>query len=180
MTEVTAPPAPEENYGTLIEPATLRIERLLPGPIDRVWAYLTQSDLRRQWLASGEMKPEVGSTFELAWRNDQLDTPETLSDDTPAHHVQQSRMVAFEPPHRLAYHWNNVGDVAFTLAEEGANVRLTLIHSRIPDHGTLMGVSTGWHTHLDFLAGRLAGTKMASYSQIREALKAEYNRRLSA
>ena len=180
MTDVTASPAPEDNYGTLIEPATLKIERLLPGPIDRVWAYLTQSDLRRQWLASGEMKPEVGSTFELAWRNDQLNTPETLADDTPPHFVQQSRMVAFEPPYRLAHHWNDVGDVEITLAEEGADVRLTLIHSRIPDRGTLMGVSTGWHTHLDFLAGRLVGAKMAPYSEIREGLKAEYDRRLSA
>ena len=44
-----------DPYGRLIEPATLKIERLLPGPIERVWAYLTESDLRRQWLASGEM-----------------------------------------------------------------------------------------------------------------------------
>jgi len=177
MTELAAPDA----YGTLIEPATLKIERLLPGPIDRVWAYLTQSDLRRQWLASGDMKPEPGSTFELAWRNDELaNPPETRSDDTPPHFIQTSRMVAFEPPHRLAHHWNDVGDVEITLAEEGADVRLTLIHSRIPDRGTLMGVSTGWHTHLDFLAGRLAGAKMAPYSEIREGLKAEYDRRLSA
>ena len=43
-------------YGTLIEPATLKIQRLLPGPIERVWAYLTESDLRRQWLAAGPME----------------------------------------------------------------------------------------------------------------------------
>ena len=46
-------PATADAYGTLIEPATLKIERLLPGPIDRVWAYLTESELRRQWLAAG-------------------------------------------------------------------------------------------------------------------------------
>ena len=43
-------------YGELIEPTTLKIERLLPGPIERVWSYLTESDLRRQWLASGRME----------------------------------------------------------------------------------------------------------------------------
>jgi uncharacterized protein YndB with AHSA1/START domain len=42
-----------DPHGALIEPATLQIQRLLPGPIDRVWAYLTQSDLRRQWMAPG-------------------------------------------------------------------------------------------------------------------------------
>jgi uncharacterized protein YndB with AHSA1/START domain len=37
-----------DPYGVLIEPATLKIQRLLPGPVERVWAYLTDSDLRRQ------------------------------------------------------------------------------------------------------------------------------------
>ena len=40
-------------YGELIEPTTLKIQRLLPGPIERIWAYLTDSDLRRKWLAAG-------------------------------------------------------------------------------------------------------------------------------
>jgi uncharacterized protein YndB with AHSA1/START domain len=42
-----------DTYGALIEPTTVKIQRLLPGPIERVWAYLTESDLRRQWLAAG-------------------------------------------------------------------------------------------------------------------------------
>ena len=29
---------------TLIEPGTVKLERLLPGPVERVWAYLTESD----------------------------------------------------------------------------------------------------------------------------------------
>ena len=48
MTEV----AKADPYGSLIEPATLKIQRLLPGPIERVWAYLTESELRRQWFAA--------------------------------------------------------------------------------------------------------------------------------
>ena len=44
------------GYGELIEPATVRIERMLPGPIERVWDYLTDSDLRAQWLA--ELHPD--------------------------------------------------------------------------------------------------------------------------
>jgi uncharacterized protein YndB with AHSA1/START domain len=34
-------------YGELIEPTTLKLQRRLPGPIERVWAYVTESDLRR-------------------------------------------------------------------------------------------------------------------------------------
>jgi uncharacterized protein YndB with AHSA1/START domain len=27
-----------DDYGELIEPATLKIQRVLPGPVERVWA----------------------------------------------------------------------------------------------------------------------------------------------
>ena len=33
-------------HGELIEPMTVRLVRMLPGPIERVWSYLTDSDLR--------------------------------------------------------------------------------------------------------------------------------------
>ncbi|MEU7678310.1 hypothetical protein AB0C42_26245, partial [Micromonospora taraxaci] len=52
------------DYGMIIEPGTLRIQRLLPGPIERVWAYLTESDKRATWLASGAMKLENGAPLE--------------------------------------------------------------------------------------------------------------------
>ena len=68
-------PANPSPYGALIEPATLKIQRRLPGPIERVWAYLTESDLRRQWLAAGEMEMKVGAPVELVWRNDELNNP---------------------------------------------------------------------------------------------------------
>ena len=50
----TPPSSPSHGaYGTLTEPATLRIQRLLPGPIERCWAWLTDANLRRRWLADG-------------------------------------------------------------------------------------------------------------------------------
>src|SRR6266702_3266314 len=62
-------------YGSLIEPTTLKIQRLLPGPVERIWAYLTDSDLRRKWLAAGAMEMKLGAPFELTWRNDELSDP---------------------------------------------------------------------------------------------------------
>jgi uncharacterized protein YndB with AHSA1/START domain len=53
-----------DAYGALIEPATLKIQRLLPGPIERIWAYLTDSELRRKWLAAGAM-----DRLSIAWNN---------------------------------------------------------------------------------------------------------------
>jgi hypothetical protein len=35
--------APNDGYGVLTEPTTLTIQRFLPGPIERVWAFLTES-----------------------------------------------------------------------------------------------------------------------------------------
>ena len=64
--------ATRNAYGVLTDPATLTIQRLLPGPIERIWAYLTESDLRRQWLAAGEMELKLGAPVEFVWRNDEL------------------------------------------------------------------------------------------------------------
>jgi len=32
-----------EEYGTVLSPTEVRFERLLPGPIETVWAFLTDS-----------------------------------------------------------------------------------------------------------------------------------------
>lgn len=64
-----------DAYGVLTEPTTLKIQRVLPGPIERVWDYLTRSELRKQWFASGDMTLEVGAPFTLTWRNEELNEP---------------------------------------------------------------------------------------------------------
>ena len=38
------------RYGERIDDTTVRFERLLPGPIERVWEYLTDGDKRATWL----------------------------------------------------------------------------------------------------------------------------------
>src|SRR3954464_6897374 len=106
-------PASRDVYGVLIEPATLKIERLLPGPIERVWAYLTESDLRRQWLAAGEMEMKVGTPFELVWRNNELTNPP--GERPPGYseeHRMKSRITDFDPPHKLAFAWEGGGEVS--------------------------------------------------------------------
>jgi uncharacterized protein YndB with AHSA1/START domain len=64
-----------EAFGSLGEDATLTLERMLPGSIDRVWAYLTESDLRRQWLAAGTMEMRVGRAGLAQPRVDQESGP---------------------------------------------------------------------------------------------------------
>src|SRR4051812_21037198 len=94
---------PPDDYGSMIEPTTLKIQRLLPGPVERIWAYLTDSDLRRKWLASGAMETKVGAPLELVWRNDELtDPPGNTPPGFGGEHRMASRIVEFDPPRKLA------------------------------------------------------------------------------
>ena len=61
-----------DSYGEFIEKGTIRFERLLPGPIERVWAYLTETDKTGKWLASGEMELKVGGKVKLIFNHDNL------------------------------------------------------------------------------------------------------------
>ena len=45
-----------DEYGVKTAPDTLRIERTLPGPIERVWTYLTDPAKRATWFARGPME----------------------------------------------------------------------------------------------------------------------------
>jgi len=177
MTEHATP----DPYGALTEPATLKIERLLPGPIERVWAYLTESDLRRQWLAAGEMMMKAGAAFELVWRNDELTNPPgQRPPGFSEEHRMQSRITELDPPHKLGITWGNTGGVSFELEPKGNEVLLTVIHRRLPDRATMLNVSAGWHMHLDILAARASGKETAPFWDGISRLKTEYGRRLPA
>lgn len=170
-----------DTYGELIESTTLKIQRLLPGPIERVWAYLTDSDLRRQWLASGDMDLQPGAAFELTWHNDQLsDPPGQTPEGFGSEHRMQSVITELDPPRRLAFAWNNTGGVSFDLEPRGSNVLLTVIHRRLPDRDMLLKVAAGWHAHLDVLAARASGQKPRPFWDEWVRLKQDYDRRLPA
>ena len=170
-----------DAYGALIEPTTLKIQRLLPGPVERIWAYLTESDLRSQWLAAGQMDMTVGSTFELVWRNDELaDPPGTQPRGDTEEHRLQSAVTELDPPYRLAITWGSTGGVSFELEPKGGKVLLTIVHRRIADRSTLLEVSAGWHTHLDILVARLTDQKPEPFWDEWSRLKQEYGQRLQA
>lgn len=170
-----------DAHGVLIEPTTLKIQRLLPGPIERIWAFLTESDLRRQWLAAGEMEMQVGAPFELTWRNHELsDPPGERPEGFPEEHSMASEITELDPPRKLAFTWNNSGDVSFELEPKGREVLLTLVHRRLPDRDTLLKVSAGWHAHLDVLVARMQGREPRPFWERWIGLKADYYRRLPA
>jgi uncharacterized protein YndB with AHSA1/START domain len=177
MTQTTAP----NPYGALSEDATLTLQRLLPGSIDRVWAYLTESDLRRQWLAAGTMEMRVGAPVELVWRNNELmDNPGQPPEGFGAEHRMQSEITELDPPYRLAISWGSTGGVTFELEPVGDMVRFTLTHRRIPDRSIMLNVSAGWHAHLDVLTARLEGEDPAPFWDRWASLKTDYEKRIPA
>lgn len=170
-----------DAYGTLIEPTTLKIQRLLPGPIERVWAYLTDSELRSKWLAAGAMEMKVGAPVELVWRNAELnDPPGKRPDGFSEENRMQSRITELEPMRRLSIAWNGSGDVTFELEAKGKGVLLTVIHRRLPDRSTMLKVGAGWHMHLDVLVARANGEEPESFWEGWSRLHKEYDQRLPA
>ena len=96
MTVTTDTP---DAYGVLTEPTTLTMQRLLPGPIERVWAYLTDSELRRQWLAAGQMTMQPDTGFELTWRHNELtDPPGQRPDGFGEEHRMPCRIIDIDAP----------------------------------------------------------------------------------
>ena len=182
MTDLMTPSSTAPDaFGVLTGPDTLTIQRLLPGPVERVWDYLTQSELRRQWLAAGEMALAVGAPFEFVWRNDELTRPSGQRPaGSPEEHRLACRITELDPPKKLAITWGSTGGVTFTLEPVGTKVLLTLVHRRVPDRSMLLNVSSGWHTHLDILAARMAGEEPKPFWDEINRLKPDYDRRIPA
>src|SRR5262245_39708645 len=118
------------EYGEIVGPGTLRIERLLPGPIERVWAYLTESEKRGTWLARGEMELRVGGRVELNFLHSSL-TP--VQEPTPARFKEIENGCGFsgevlqcEPPRLLSYTWGGGSEVTFELTPQGGKVQLVI------------------------------------------------------
>lgn len=167
-------------HGELVEPTTLRLVRLLPGPIDRVWAYLTESDMRAQWLAAGQMEQKPGARVKFVWRNDDLsggagERPEGMS----AENTMECEVIRAEPPRLLELTWGASGsEVMFELEPVGDEVRLTLTHRRLPSRDTMLGVSAGWHAHLDVLLARLGVRSPEPFWPNWKRLRADYDARI--
>ena len=169
----------QDHFGLLTEPATLTITRLLPGPATRIWAYLTDSELRRQWLAAGAMEQMVGAPVDLVWRNDELtDPPGARPEGFGDEHRMTCEVTAIDAPRLLSISWGSTGGVTFTLDEQGDEVLLTIVHKRIEDPEVLLNVSAGWHAHLDVLEARARETPAAPHWDNWTRLREVYAERL--
>lgn len=151
------------DFATITGRSTITLVRDLPGPIERVWAYLTEPQFLAKWFSNGVVADRVGGDvrFEMG---------------------ASGRVTAFQPPRLLEYTWNEqesscgpVFDalVRWELAENGERVRLTLTHSRLPENERTAHAA-GWHTFLERLHACLEGRDPVSIEARCAQLKTEY------
>ena len=105
------------EFGVVTHPDTVRIERLLPGPIERVWDYLTDSKKRGTWLATGKMELRVGGKVELEFHHADLSAEKIAPEKFRKNegHVMSGQITACEPPRLLSYTFGDAGEVTFEL-----------------------------------------------------------------
>jgi len=185
-----------EAYGQVMESGAVRFERLLPGPLERVWAYITDSDKRATWLAAGSMELRVGGKVSLEFRNGDLapkgeTVPERYSKYTGAI-SHQGHITQLEPLRLLAMTWNEKdegpdtgcsgtsSEVVFELTPKGKDVLLVLTHRRLANRGDMLGVSSGWHTHMAVLIERLNGRPPKEFWGSMDRLEQIYDKQIPA
>lgn len=173
------------DFGKVIDASTVRMERLLPGPIERVWGYLTDPGQRARWLAGGPMELRVGGRVNLEFNHANLsaekETPARFKEHECAH--SPGRVTRCEPPHVLSFTWGSEGadasEVMFELTPQGDKVKLVLTHRRVADRKSMIGFAGGWHIHLDILEDNLEGRTPRPFWTTHAKLDAEYQRRMA-
>ncbi len=174
------------EYGELIAPDTVRFERTLPGPIERVWSYIVDPEKRKRWLCGGETELRDGGNVEMRFHNASLSkeadiAPPEKYKDMPEHVHFSGTVTACVPPRLLSHTWDFEGEsseVVYELTEEGNEVVLALTHRRLKSHEEVVSVCGGWHTHLDILADVLAEKEPKPFWKSHTSVEGEYEKRL--
>lgn len=172
-----------EQPGEFTGPAEVRIVRTLPGPIERVWAYLTDPEKRARWFCGGALEQKAGGKVEFNMVHKNLAPDET----PPAKyaHVQdpgvtfEGRVLRCEPPRLLVYTFGSEDSVVtFELTSQGQQVLLVLTHRTrgAEEQADLTNYASGWHTHLALLVAQLEGTPPPKFWALKARLVAEYNK----
>ena len=158
-----------QDLANRIDDHTIQFVRILPGPIEKVWDYLYDSDKRGEWFARGDFG-QGGRTFRaaleafgiVAAQRPAAGEHEGDGQDRPYRHQYpaEDRAAASAGLHLWARK-AKAADVSRSGIPTGGDkdnkVRFTLTHSKIPDEGYRIGVSGGWHSHLEVLQYRAEG-----------------------
>jgi len=162
-----------------LAPDTIRLERTLDAPVETVWRYLTEAELRRQWFMGGT-DATPGGELELLNDHDNLSDEDVPYPDDYAPYKGRTwneKVIRFEPPRLLetTFQGGQNGRVTFELFPEGDRSRLVVTHSGITSPTGFQDFGGGWNSHMIVLEERLAGRSVknfwALHAKSREAVK---------
>lgn len=159
----------------------LRFERDLAAPVETVWQYLIDPELRARWFMGGPTEPREGGRLGFTFAHDGLSDE---ADPAPARYAGNQgkawseTITRIDPPRLLAFTWNDgeAGEVTIELAESGDRTRLTLVHAGLRGPADAKNFGGGWGAHLAVLEKRLVGERVPSFW----ALHAEAEARATA
>jgi uncharacterized protein YndB with AHSA1/START domain len=172
-----------DQFGVFTGPAEVRLVRTLPGPIERVWEYLTDPDKRARWFAGGPMEQRVGGKVRLEMRHSCIAPTETPPEAFKKSHeggkTFEGTVTRCEPPHVLAFTFgsDNESEAIFELTPQGKDVLLVLTHrSTGEDIPYMHEFAAGWHTHVAQLIAQLEGVTPPPFWSMLMSLKPEYEK----
>ncbi|HUO90550.1 MAG TPA: SRPBCC domain-containing protein [Rhizomicrobium sp.] len=144
------------DNGEMSSVACVIFTRTLPGPIEKVWAHITDTKLLPAWFGGdSSIEPRQGGVVRLM-----------------GGHIR-GVVTQWQPPKKLVYTWNvfDPGDPpdavsaypesypTFALEARGAEVHLTFTHFPVVERFVPQN-AMGWHTMLDILEAGLRGQKI--------------------
>jgi uncharacterized protein YndB with AHSA1/START domain len=109
----------------------IRREIVLPATRDEVWEALTEPDRLADWFANDvdfDLRPGGGASFR--WSNGE---------------ERHATVTEVDPERRLAFEWDDDGEVEFTLEDDAGGTRLTVVET-----------TPAWSTALDLQASALS------------------------
>jgi uncharacterized protein YndB with AHSA1/START domain len=170
-----APPRGVEQ----IAPTTLRVERMLKAPIDKVWAYLTESEKRAKWFAGGPFDLRVGGKTELRFDHDKLSHEPSPTGWSKDGMVGYGEVTAIDPPRLLAWRDGGIGeggsDIRFELTAQGDVTHVVITHT-LAMRKDRVNVSSGWNAHLNILEDVLAARAARGFWTMHAAYLQHYDR----
>ena len=168
------------KYGEILEDGSMKFVRMLPAPIEKVWAWITVGEKRGSWLGGGGDIAHAGQTVTFEFQHQNL----TPHDETyPEKYKSIEGGIAYDvyiktcdAPRHLVMVWRdgNDSEIDIRLSEEAGKVRLELIQRGDASADQFLGALGGWHAHLDIMADKLSGDTPQPFWKTHEALVDEY------
>lgn len=136
----------------------VRFERPLNHPLERVWRAITEPRELAIWYPGTKFDQFAGGKFVHVFQGDCDGGPARL----------EGKVTVFDPPRRLVCSYQENSSIEWALKQDGAAMLLTFenIHGGGAGEADHLSILTGWHAHLDVLAGYLVHGSGMSVEQM--------------